>query len=172
MSLEMLSERIGKCNRCGKNRFWYFPSCKGIDGFFGSKDYLFVCPQPHEGEFDPFTIRFDKRLYDNMKKHGFSNAHLTDIVKCRGEKYKQLTDEEIGNCIHWLREEIEIVKPKAIIAMGSKSFAALKAHGFKPVIMINHYAFYLENDKDYDNDFKKLRRYLDKGKITHGTKIK
>lgn len=171
MSFEDLKKRISKCNRCGKNRFWHFPTCKGVKGFFGDKEYIFVCPQPHEGIFDPFNIRLDRRLYDNLAKHGFEDAHLTDMVKCRGAKYKELTDVEVRNCVGWLKEEIQIVQPQAIIAMGTKSFDALNKYRFQPVLMVTHYSNYYVSDEDYEAEFKALRSYLDSGNIKHSMKM-
>lgn len=173
MNLKDLEKRISECGRCGKNRFWYFPTCKGVDGFFGDKECIFVCSQPHEGDFNPSVIRFDKRFYDNIANYGFGKAHLTDMVKCRGEKYKELERWQVSNCIGWLKVEIQIVKPKAIVAVGSKSFRALsEANVFKPVLSINHYSDRFVNDEDYEKQFKRLRDCLDSGKFEHGTKIR
>jgi hypothetical protein len=172
MSLEQLARRVKRCKKCSqKNRFWYFPSCNGVSGFFGEKNYIFVCSQPHEGEFDPLTLRFDRRLYDNMKKYGFGKAHLTDMVKCRGEKYKELSYSEVSNCLKWLYEEVDIVKPKAFIAMGSKSYAELTKNGFKPVLMLNHYSNHYISDSDYEEQFRALRDYLKSNEPKHMTKI-
>jgi uracil-DNA glycosylase len=170
MSLEDLKERMRECDRCGQNRFWNFPSCKHVDGFFGNKEYVFVCSQPHEGKFDPYVNRFDRRFYDNLVKYGFRKAHLTDMVKCRGTKYKEITGQ-IDNCVGWLREEIQIVQPKAIVAVGNKSFDALIENRFRPVLQITHYS-QVVNDEDYEKEFRVLRDCLDSGRFRHGTRIK
>jgi uracil-DNA glycosylase len=170
MSLEDLEKRISECDRCGKNRFWYFPPYKQVDGFLGDKEYVFVCSQPHEGEFDPYANRFDRRFYDNLAKYGFGKAHLTDMVKCRGTRYKEITGQ-VDNCVGWLREEIQIVQPKAIVAVGNKSFDALNENGFSPVLLITHYS-QVVSDEDYEKEFRILRDCLDSGKFKHGIRIK
>jgi len=170
MSLEYLRDRISKCNRCGKNNFWYFPSIDGVKGFYGDKEYIFVATQPHLGDF-PRTHN-DIRLYNNMAKHGFGDAHLTDVVKCRGEKYKELSPIEISNCIRWFEEEMRIVKPKAIISLGKKAFDALMSIGrIKPVLWVTHYSAQV-SDVDYEKEFEELRYYLDSGNYRHGMKMK
>jgi uracil-DNA glycosylase family 4 len=171
MSMENLRKKIEKCKACGKNRFWYFPEYNGVKGFLGEKTYIFVCSQPHEGSFRPESIVGDKCLYQCMKKYRFSNSHLTDLVKCRGPKGKELKKTEIDNCNKWLRKEIEIVNPKAIIAVGKKSYSGLmQEEDIRPVIMINHYSTAMY-DKEYEREFEVLREYLNAGKIRHGTKI-
>jgi uracil-DNA glycosylase family 4 len=168
--MEILREKIEKCKTCGKNRFWYFPEYNGVEGFLGEKTYIFVCSQPHEGVFNPESIFGDKCLYQCMKKYRFTNSHLTDLVKCRGPKGKELEKTEINNCIKWLRKEIELVNPKAIIAVGKKSYTGLMQEGIRPVIMINHYSTAMY-DKEYEREFEALREYINAGRIRHGTKI-
>jgi hypothetical protein len=170
MSMEILGKKIKYCRRCSKNRFWNFPEYNGVKGFLGDKTYIFVCSQPHKGVFDPSSIPGDKRLYNYMKKYHFSNSHLTDLVKCRGPKGKDLTDSEITNCIRWLKQEIEIANPRAIIAVGKKSFHGLMQQNIRPVVMIHHYSAQISNEA-YEEEFRTLREYLNAGKIGHGTKI-
>ena len=170
MSLEDLRNRISKCTRCGKNRFWNFPTLNGVKGFHGDKDHIFAASQPHLGEF-PKTPN-DRRLYSNMAKYGFEEAHLTDVVKCRGTKFKKLSKIEVDNCIGWLDEEVRIVNPKAIIALGQKAYNALISKPcFRPILWISHYSHRI-SDADYEKEFETLRHYLDMGKYRHGMKIK
>lgn len=165
-----MRKRICKCSRCGENEFWWFPSINGVKGFYGDKDYIFVCPQPHKGEFPVYA--HDKKLYDNMAKYGFEEAHLTDVVKCRGAKYKELSKTEINNCIGWLDEEVRIVKPKAIIAIGKKAYDALMSTGrFRPVLGMTHYSAQI-SDAEHEKEFKTLKSCLDSRSFRHGMRIK
>ena len=170
MSLQALENRIRKCNRCGKNYVWLFPTHDGVKGFHGSKEDIFVAPQPHEGKF--FARSHDFRLYSNMKNYGFKEAHLTDVVKCRGEKYKELLPNEVDNCIRWFDEEVRIVKPKAIIAIGTKAFNALMSKPrFKPVLRLHHYSAQISDAKK-EEEFKTLRDLLDSGNYWHRMDIR
>lgn len=168
MSFEGLEEQIRNCTRCGENRFCPFPTYQGVKGFYGDKDYIFVAGQPSESIF---PTRWDKRLFKFMADNKFSNAHLTDLVKCRGKAGKQLSQYELNNCVGWLSEEINIVNPKAIIALGNKAFDELKIR-FRPVVCVTHYSDRFINDSEYGEEFKKLRECLDSGNYRHGVKIK
>lgn len=166
MSFENLKKVISKCNRCGKNLFWHFPAKNDVKGFYGDKDYIFVAPQPHLGEFPEKPN--DYRFYRNMAKYEFGEAYITDVVKCRGKKYKELTETEVNNCIGWLDEEIKILNPKAIIVLGDKAFdALLSKHRFQPILLMTHYSAQFNDD-----EFKTLRYLLDSGNYRHGMKIK
>jgi len=170
MNLKDLRSSISRCNRCGKNNFWNFPTIGDVKGFFGAEDYIFVATQPHLGEF-PKTQN-DRRLYVNMKKYGFNNAHLTDVVKCRGRKFKELTKTEVDNCIKWFDKEVRIVKPKVIIALGKKAFDVLIAiDRFKPLLGLTHYSARISDD-EYEKEFEALRYFLDSYKYQHGMRIK
>lgn len=139
-----------------------------MKGFYGDKEYIFVASQPHEGEFP--ALPHDYKLYSNMKTYGFEEAHLTDVVKCRGEKGKELSPNEVDNCIGWFDEEVRIIKPKAIIALGNKAFNALKPKPFKPILRLHHYSAQI-GDK-FEEEFRTLRDYLDSGDYWHGMDIR
>jgi len=163
-----LKKRIAKCNRCGKNSFCPFPSFNGVKGFGGDRDYIFAAAQPTFGEFG---TKGDRRLYRNMAKYGFEDAHLTDVVKCRGEKFKKLSEIETDNCIDWFDEEVRIVSPKAIIALGDKALGALMSKtNFQPVLGMTHYSARI-NDAEYEEEFKVLRQCLDSDTYQHGMKM-
>ena len=168
MSLEDLKKRIGKCEKCGKNLFCPFPIYKSVKGFYGDKDCVFVAAQP---SMSVFPTRWDERLYHCMAEYGFDNAHLTDLVKCRGEPEKDLSRTEVDRCIGWLEAEVKIVNPQVIVALGKKAFDELKDR-FEPVLMVTHYSNRFVNDLEYEEEFKMLREYLDSGNYQHGTKIK
>lgn len=52
---------------------------------------------------------------------------ITYLVKCRGQ-VKNMTEENINTCFEYLKAEINILRPKAIIAMGGDVFKKL-THG-------------------------------------------
>ena len=168
MSLEDLKKRISRCKKCGENLFCPFPIHKSVKGFYGDKDYVFVAAQP---SMSIFPTRWDERLYYCMAEYGFNNAHLTDLVKCRGEPGKDLSRKEVGRCIGWLEAEVEIVNPQVIVALGKKAFDELMGC-FEPVLMVTHYSNRFVDDLEYGEEFEMLRKYLDSGNYQHGTKVK
>lgn len=66
------------------------------------------------------------QLLDNMLRaigarrgdSGPSGAYLTNIVKCRPATPRNPTPQELATCQAYLQQEIALVKPKLILAMG------------------------------------------------------
>jgi len=167
VSLEDLKVNISNCNSCGENRFCPFPTYNDVKGFYGDKDYIFVAAQPSESIF---PTKWDERLYYCMDKYGFRDAHLTDLVKCRGDAGRELSQMEVAKCVWWLNEEVKIVNPKVIIALGNRSYTEL-IRRFRPVIGVTHYSNRFMSDTDYEKEFQRLRECLDSGNYHHDMKI-
>lgn len=66
------------------------------------------------------------QLLDNMLKalalqrgaSGALGAYVTNIVKCRPAAPRNPTPQELGTCQRYLQEEIALVRPRLILAMG------------------------------------------------------
>jgi len=116
---------------------WFFPPDEsGVKGFFGAGDTMFVCPRPSTGSFDDAG---SKLFYNLLKKYGFSDAHLTDMIKCRSKAGK-MSSLEVQNCLPFLIKETEILKPHRIIAVGDEVYQDLK-NLFDNVKQIYHYSY-------------------------------
>jgi DNA polymerase-3 subunit alpha len=97
-------------------------------------------PLPRVGKAPKFMVVFDspnfheeragklregdngKRGTEAMKEAGLSaqDGYFTTLVKSGKPKgAKGLTNEQINGCSDWLRQELEILKPPVIVAMGS-----------------------------------------------------
>lgn len=109
-----------------KNRWeevWFFPEfkeIKGVKGFLGTDQIIFVALNPSFGTYPSEADRF---YYRNLLKQGFGNAHLTDLFKL---KRKNWSIEELLKNSKLLREaekylakEIKIIKPKFIVFVGT-----------------------------------------------------
>ncbi len=116
---------------------WFFPPDEsGVKGFFGTGSIVFVCPRPSTGSFADTASRL---FYKLLKEHGFSDAHLTDMVKCR-RKAGKMSSVEIQNCLPFLIREIDILKPQRIVAVGNDVYRELKGL-LENVIQICHYSY-------------------------------
>ena len=83
--------------------------------------------------YRPSTRRLDKSetskkriglFYKLLRKFGLSNAHLTDLTKCR-RSGKFISRVEIKNCLPYLKEETGIVKPDYLVAVGLDTYHIL-----------------------------------------------
>jgi len=104
------------------------------------------------------------------KEFGFGDCYRTDFVKCGKAKGKP-DSENIQNCLEYLKKEVELVKPKVIVAVG-KSFTVQvstdkrKSYDFVnfireklqtdiPVISTYHYA--------YISRWKRIKNWKEQG---------
>jgi uracil-DNA glycosylase len=107
------------------------------------------------------------------------SVYITNIVKCRPPQNRKPLPDEIAACIPYLHRQIEIVKPKVILALGStaaeailgvrKSLAELrgKVHTYNgiPLVVTYHPAALLRNPhwkKPTWDDVRIARQLLDR----------
>jgi hypothetical protein len=100
---------------------WLFPEKGHVKGFRGVGPVMFVDERPSTGTFGGFA---DSLLYTLLERYGAANAHLTDVIKSRG-KVKEPYPEDIEPHRRIFDREIEIVKPRLIIASGQKVYNLL-----------------------------------------------
>jgi hypothetical protein len=183
--LRELLSRIERCLKCyGKFRDysdedrvrirvwshegpWFFPPLEdgGVKGFFGTGNIVFVCERPSmRGGRAP--DEWDLQFYSFLKKYGFGNAHITDLVKCRGlARAKEEISDYVENCLPFLKEEIEILKPKLLVAVGKVAYKVLN-NRIKPqypnlkIERITHYSYAFRYNKPakIESDFEKLKK--------------
>lgn len=103
---------------------WFYPEhpkIKGVKGYLGTQDIIFVGLNPSRGKF---PSKADDFFYEELKKNGFKNAHLTDLIKLRAtekEVNSLLKNKEfICEQIEILKKEIEAIKPTLIVPMHDK----------------------------------------------------
>ena len=97
-------------------------------------DWLFVGEGPgfHEDQQgEPFVGRSGKLLDAMMAvmhmKRG-ENVYIANVVKCRASesgKDRQPTEEEASTCMPYLERQIDLIKPKIMIALGKTAAVAL-----------------------------------------------
>jgi DNA polymerase len=108
-----------KCDICASNKnnpVWG----SGFDG----ADIMFIGEAPGASERRtglPFVGISGKLLRTILDKYGFNNnnSYFTNIVKCRPPSNRTPELNEIANCLPFLATEIETVKPKIIVLVGS-----------------------------------------------------
>lgn len=75
----------------------------------------------------PFIGKAGSLLRDTLKKLGVNDhqVYITNVVKCRPPENRKPYAKEIRACNTWLASEINIIKPKIIIALGDTALKAL-----------------------------------------------
>jgi len=102
---------------------------------FGAGDeqagWLFVGEGPGEDEDaqgEPFVGQAGK-LLDNMllaiKLRRGKNVYIANIVKCRPPNNRNPAADEIAQCLPYLQRQIELIKPRLIVALGKTATNAL-----------------------------------------------
>ncbi|MFZ5524095.1 MAG: uracil-DNA glycosylase [Pseudomonadota bacterium] len=128
-------------------------------------DWLFIGEGPGADEDalgEPFVGQAGK-LLDNMllaiKLKRGNNVYIANIVKCRPPGNRTPAADEIATCLPYLQRQIELIKPKLIVALGKVASNALlgrdatlaslrgKLHDYRgiPVIVTYHPAYLLRS---------------------------
>jgi hypothetical protein len=120
---------------------WMFPQRGAVSGFLGTAPVVIVgwrptwSPFPNEGA--------NKLFYEILTEFGLENAHLTNVIKCRGHKDEPDPDN------FWLHEdifvrELEILEGwHGVVPLGPayERVAALTLNrGAKPIFRLPQYA--------------------------------
>ena len=94
-------------------------------------EWLFVGEGPgadEDAQGEPFVGQAGK-LLDNMLaairlKRG-SNVYIANIVKCRPPENRTPESGEIATCLPYLQQQIALIKPKLIVALGKTAATTL-----------------------------------------------
>ena len=114
---------------------------------------------------DPFVGQAGKLLDNMLAAIGLSrraNVYIANVLKCRPPGNRNPTPEEVAQCSPHLLQQIELIKPKLIVAMGrfaaqtlletSASIASLRGrvHQYAgvPLIVTYHSAYLLRTLED------------------------
>jgi len=94
-------------------------------------DWLFVGEGPGADEDErgePFVGQAGK-LLDNMlasiKLKRGNNVYIANIVKCRPPNNRAPEADEVATCLPYLKQQIALVKPKLIVALGKTAATSL-----------------------------------------------
>ncbi len=127
-NLEELREFIGDCRRC--------KLCKSrTQVVFGvgnpAAELMFVGEGPgaeEDARGEPFVGRAGQLLTDiiergmGMKR---SEVYIANVVKCRPPQNRNPEPDEVESCEPFLMRQIELVKPRVIVALGTFAAQAL-----------------------------------------------
>ena len=146
-TLQVIQNEVKSCTKCGL-------SSSRTNTVFSRGNpqapLCFVGEAPGEEEdlqARPFVGRSGKLLDQTLTKLGLDpekDIYVCNIIKCRPPSNRRPTDEEVTSCIDYLEEQLKLVNPKVIVALGATAMNGLintdlgitKVHGqfFKPLL--------------------------------------
>jgi uracil-DNA glycosylase family 4 len=122
--LRELREEMGDCTRCrlGKSRTHLVFGVGNPDARL-----MFIGEAPGRDEDlqgEPFVGRAGQLLTKIIEAMGYkrSDVYITNILKSRPPENRNPEPDEIEICLPFLKRQIEIIKPRAIVCLGK--FAA------------------------------------------------
>ena len=177
--LEPLRQQVASCTAC--------PLCRGrTNTVFGVGDpharLLFVGEGPgydEDRQGEPFVGKAGQLLDRMINAMGFERreVYIANIVKCRPPRNRAPLPDEMGACIGYLEEQISIVRPDVIVALGATAVRGLlggnqgiarmraRFHSFRgiPVMPTYHPAYLLrspEEKRKVWDDLQQVMRHL------------
>lgn len=129
-----LEESILKCTKCRL----HLTRNRAVPGE-GRRDsrIVFIGEAPGEKEDimgRPFVGAAGKLLTELIELIGYrrEDFYITNIVKCRPPNNRDPEEDEIESCLPYLTKQLELIKPRAIIALGRHAARTLfKLAGLK-----------------------------------------
>jgi len=129
-------ELRSECMQCKKCALWEHRT--NVVFGVGSTDaeVMFIGEGPGENEDlrgEPFVGRAGKLLDDMLELIGLNrtNIYIANMVKCRPPGNRDPLNTETDACMHWLRSQIGLIKPKIIVSLGRISAMAMIKEKFK-----------------------------------------
>ena len=119
-NLEELKRQVSKCELCELHR-------SRTQTVFGighpAADWLIIGEAPgvdEDRKGEPFVGRAGQLLTNMLRAIGLAREEvfIANILKCRPPNNRDPKQEEIEKCRPYLRQQIELIKPKIILAVG------------------------------------------------------
>ena len=124
-TLEKLKKQALECHLCelSKNRSHVVFGEGNVDA-----DIMFIGEAPGASEDSsgkPFVGRSGElltKMIENVLKVSRSDVYISNIVKCRPRDNAEPSPTEAHTCQPYLLKQIELIKPKIIVALGATAY--------------------------------------------------
>ena len=126
-TLEQIREELGDCTRCRL--------CEGRKNIvFGvgnpNAQLMFIGEGPGRDEDiqgEPFVGRAGQLLTKIIEAMGMkrSDVYIGNVIKCRPPENRTPLPDEIATCIPFLHQQIDSIRPKAIVCLGAVAYKSL-----------------------------------------------
>jgi DNA polymerase len=129
-ALRVIREDIGECTRCKLSQQGRKQIVFGVGN--PRADLMFIGEAPGADEDikgEPFVGRAGQLLTNMIKAMGVTreDVYIANIIKCRPPGNRQPERDECETCSPFLMRQIEVIKPKAIVALGAVAAKTLLA---------------------------------------------
>ena len=144
-------------------------------------DWLIIGEAPgadEDRQGEPFVGRAGMLLTSMIEALGYKReqVYIANILKCRPPGNRDPQPEEVMNCQHYLRRQIELIQPRVILAVGrvaaqnllgtDKPMKSLRGQRFEyadtgiPLMVTYHPAYLLRSPKEKRKAWQDLRQAM------------
>lgn len=129
-ALRIIREDLGDCTRCVLHKQGRKQIVFGVGN--PHADLIFIGEAPGADEDikgEPFVGRAGQLLNNMIKAMGIQreDVYIANIIKCRPPGNRTPERDECDTCSPFLMRQIEVIKPKAIVALGAVAAKTLLA---------------------------------------------
>jgi uracil-DNA glycosylase len=129
-ALRLIREDIGDCTRCRLHKQGRKQIVFGVGN--PRADLMFIGEAPgadEDEQGEPFVGRAGQLLNNMIKAMGLrrEDVYIANIIKCRPPGNRTPERDECETCSPFLMRQIEVIGPKAIVALGAVAAKTLLA---------------------------------------------
>ncbi len=129
-ALKIIREDLGDCTRCVLHKQGRKQIVFGVGN--PKADLMFIGEAPGADEDiqgQPFVGRAGQLLTNMIKAMGLSreDVYIANIIKCRPPGNRTPERDECATCSPFLMRQIEVIKPRVIVALGAVAARTLLA---------------------------------------------
>ena len=127
-ALAALRTEIGDCTRCKLHRLGRTQIVFGVGN--PQADLMFVGEAPGADEDlqgEPFVGRAGQLLTKIIEAIGLQrqDVYIANVIKCRPPQNRNPEQDEVETCEPFLFQQIDVIKPKVVVALGTFAARAL-----------------------------------------------
>jgi uracil-DNA glycosylase len=129
-ALRLIREDIGDCTRCRLHKQGRKQIVFGVGNPNAELMFIGEAPGADEDEHgEPFVGRAGQLLNNMIKATGLrrEEVYIANIIKCRPPGNRTPERDECDTCSPFLMRQIEVIGPKAIVALGAVAAKTLLA---------------------------------------------
>jgi uracil-DNA glycosylase len=122
IALSLIREDIGDCTRCRLHKQGRKQIVFGVGN--PSAELMFIGEAPgadEDQQGEPFVGRAGQLLNNMIKAMGLRReyVYIANIIKCRPPNNRTPERDECETCSPFLMRQVEVIGPKAIVALGA-----------------------------------------------------